>query len=279
MHQVIAEQLSKNIESYSKTSDSLVIDKLPPKLPLVKFHQWADNRPFEGGFLINNPTGKNIWLLIVEWNPKNGFYLVIFPEDKSGPVAEIHTVIEDGSSEVFKWRYSPSKRDGKNDKRKDYFEKYFFDLNVKISIPSSDNEVNDFLKELISLYILRLKADNLDENTPEYRDGFPEGKLKEKLHRYRERSSTLIKEVKKEALEKYGKLECECCGFDFSVTYGELGADFIEAHHLIPVSELHSDGEETKKEDISLVCSNCHRMLHKRRPWLGIGELKKLTSC
>ncbi len=279
MDKITAQILSKNIESYSKTSDSLVIDKLKPKQPLVKFHQWADNRPFEGGFLLNNQTGINVWLLIVEWSSKNGFYVVLFPEDKSGPIAEIHTVIKEGNESVLKWKYSPSKRDGKNAERKDYFDKYFFDLNVLISIPSSGAEVSDFLRELIALFTLRLKADNLDEDVPDYRDGFPEGKLKEKLHLYRERNSALIKTVKKDALKKYGKLDCACCSFNFKDTYGELGLDFIEAHHIVPVSDLDPAGDETKKEDIVLVCANCHRMLHKRRPWLGIGELQALKRA
>ncbi|UZW66371.1 hypothetical protein OC195_21405 [Priestia flexa] len=36
------------------------------------------------------------------------------------------------------------------------------------------------------------------------------------------------------------------------------------------------DNHETKVEDIALVCANCHRMLHRQRPWLSISELKQL---
>lgn len=42
-----------------------------------------------------------------------------------------------------------------------------------------------------------------------------------------------------------------------------------------PISEM-AENEETKVEDIVLVCSNCHRMLHRKRPWLTINELKEL---
>jgi len=48
-----------------------------------------------------------------------------------------------------------------------------------------------------------------------------------------------------------------------------LGRGFIQAHHTIPVSELRKESK-TKVRDIALVCSNCHRMLHRRRPWLRI---------
>jgi len=270
--------LQKVMEDYSTMSDSSVIDTLPPKLPLSNFHQWADDRRFEGGFLLENSLAIKVWLLIVEWNPKNGFYLVLFPENKSGPVAEIHQVFNEGDGELLKWKYSPKKGDGQNPKRKDYFEQYFKSLDVLIAIPSAASEVQDFVDELISLFDNRLKADRLDENTPNYRDGFPEGKLKERLHKYRERNTALTKLVKQEAFSKHGKLECECCEFDFAKTYGVLGNEYIEAHHIIPVSDLHPNGDKTKKEEIALVCANCHRMLHKTRPWLTIEELRSIRD-
>jgi hypothetical protein len=265
-------EYKKEINAFPTVQDDLV-----PK-PLSGFHQWADSKELEGGFLIKNRNGSNIWLLLIKWNVENDFYVVLFPESKSGPVAEIHEVVKDGDDLYLKWRYRPSKRDGKNEKRKSYFCKYFLGLEVVISIPSVVSDVSAFLNELLSLSENREKADNLDKNTPDFRDGFPEGKLKERLHKQRERNSSLIKEVKQKALKKYGKLECQCCGFDFEKKYGELGKEFIEAHHTKPLSELHEDGEETKKEDIALVCSNCHRMLHRRRPWLEMSELKKLTK-
>jgi len=88
----------------------------------------------------------------------------------------------------------------------------------------------------------------------------------------------LIKAVKEEALKKCSELHCEACGFSFKEFYGELGNGFIEAHHLFPIAELTNE-TETKKSDIALVCSNCHRMLHRRRPWLSsIDELKSIIK-
>jgi putative restriction endonuclease len=58
---------------------------------------------------------------------------------------------------------------------------------------------------------------------------------------------------------------------------GEIGEEFVEGHHTVPVSEL-KEGQKTRVEDIALVCSNCHKMLHRRRPWLSKEELKKLIS-
>lgn len=107
--------------------------------------------------------------------------------------------------------------------------------------------------------------------------GFPEGKKVLKQHLARERNRKLVELAKDKFLAKHGKLFCEICGFDFSVKYGEIGKNYIEAHHTIPVSEME-EGSKTKVEDIVLVCSNCHRMLHRRRPWLLKDELRKLVE-
>lgn len=94
-----------------------------------------------------------------------------------------------------------------------------------------------------------------------------------KQHRIRERSPHLIK-MFKETLNDYS---CSICGFSFKEMYGELGEQFIEAHHINPIAEL----EQRKKVSISdliAVCSNCHRMLHRRQPPLKKEELKQIIS-
>jgi predicted HNH restriction endonuclease len=105
---------------------------------------------------------------------------------------------------------------------------------------------------------------------------FPEGRESYRLHRVLERDPSVSKAAKKNRLEKAGRLACDVCGFDFARIYGELGEGFIEAHHTEPVSQL--DGKtKTKVTDLALVCSNCHRMLH-RGQLLTINELRNLTQ-
>lgn len=101
---------------------------------------------------------------------------------------------------------------------------------------------------------------------------FSEGKEKYRLHLSRERSQQLINETKRRAKTKFGRLTCEVCGFDFSLVYGQLGLDFIECHHTIPVSEMPPNGT-TRPEDMALLCANCHRMVHRRKPWPKKHEL------
>ena len=104
-----------------------------------------------------------------------------------------------------------------------------------------------------------------------------EGDLLTRTHRYRERNTKIVKKKKKKVLEEQGTLKCEVCGFDFVTVYGDCGYGFIECHHTKPVSELKV-GERTKISDLSLVCSNCHWMIHTKRPWLSVEGLKGLLK-
>lgn len=104
---------------------------------------------------------------------------------------------------------------------------------------------------------------------------FPEGKEIYKLHKSKERNKELISSVKEQHLKNDNKLYCQVCGFSFVDIYGEIGQGFIEAHHIFPISQLKEE-TATKIEDIALVCSNCHRMLHRRRPWLTMDNLKAI---
>ncbi len=103
---------------------------------------------------------------------------------------------------------------------------------------------------------------------------FPEGREIESKHKVRERNQAVIKKAKEIFKRKHGKLFCQVCDFSFSERYGDIGLDFIEGHHTIPLSRLNAE-TKTRPSDIALVCSNCHRMLHRKRPWL---EMSKLTQ-
>src|SRR5450755_4052179 len=63
-----------------------------------------------------------------------------------------------------------------------------------------------------------------------------EGRLLTRLHRFRERDRKLVERKKATALARQGSLPCEVCGFDFAATYGPLGEQFIEAHHILPLA-------------------------------------------
>lgn len=104
-----------------------------------------------------------------------------------------------------------------------------------------------------------------------------EGGVIIRLHRRYERDRRLITE-KKVAAKAIGKLSCEVCEFDFADRYGALGSDFIEVHHTKPVHTMTS-GSKTKLADLALLCSNCHRMAHRRRLPLSVAELKTILNA
>jgi 5-methylcytosine-specific restriction protein A len=106
-----------------------------------------------------------------------------------------------------------------------------------------------------------------------------EGALLTSQHLARERDSRLVRAKKDAAAQLYGRLACEVCGFCFASRYGEAGAGYIECHHRLPLSDL-SASSKTKLADLALICANCHRMLHARRPWLTVEQLSAiLREC
>ncbi|MBN1896153.1 MAG: HNH endonuclease [Candidatus Aenigmarchaeota archaeon] len=78
-----------------------------------------------------------------------------------------------------------------------------------------------------------------------------------------------------------GRLPCEACGFDFENRYGEHGKGFIEIHHKEPVHEMEITGSQTTLDEalekVSPLCSNCHKMIHRKRgEMLSIEKLKAI---
>lgn len=130
---------------------------------------------------------------------------------------------------------------------------------------------------------IRQAIEALDEDNaevPEFDEGFieaEEGRAVTRLHVRRERNRKIVQRKKQSVLKRVGQLVCEACGFEFKAVYGDRGDGFIECHHVKPVSELKA-GERTKLQDLRIVCANCHRMIHARRPWLTIEDLKALPG-
>lgn len=150
--------------------------------------------------------------------------------------------------------------------------------------PSLENQLNLFCNNLnlehtsafnnpVKFWQLNLPTDFNDNNL--LTGEFPEGKLVERSHKSRERDSRVIDMAKHNFKIRFGKLYCQICKFDFEEKYGDLGKDFIEGHHTIAVSEM-PPGHKTVPDNIAMLCSNCHRMVHKKRPWLTMEDLDKL---
>ena len=106
-----------------------------------------------------------------------------------------------------------------------------------------------------------------------------EGERRIATHMRLERSSALIASLKKERMERHnGRLPCEVCGFDFLESYGPVGAGFAEAHHKVSLADSSEEGRITSLDDLAVVCSNCHRMLHRGPEYPSIESLRNRVS-
>ena len=82
--------------------------------------------------------------------------------------------------------------------------------------------------------------------------------------------SAILRDYAIEYFTKDNRIPCRCCSFDFENFYGaDLGKGFIEIHHNKPVFQYEdTDIEKTLEEavqNLTPVCSNCHRMIHRDR--------------
>lgn len=71
---------------------------------------------------------------------------------------------------------------------------------------------------------------------------------------------------------------CSVCEMNFEDIYGELGQNYIHVHHTVPVSRMGADYVVDPQTELFPVCPNCHAMLHRCDPPLGIDELKDVLS-
>ncbi len=102
-----------------------------------------------------------------------------------------------------------------------------------------------------------------------------EGEERITLVRHRKREQKLRDAKLKQAQQKnQGRLICEVpgCNFDFEKVYGELGKDFAHVHHLKPLADRESPSK-TSLDDLAVVCTNCHSMIHRGGKCRSLGEL------
>ena len=136
--------------------------------------------------------------------------------------------------------------------------RHFVDLSVG-ALPSS------------VLSDLQAESDEDDEKVRVSR----EGNIKAVVSRRRERSPRL----RADALRIHG-YACQVCGFCFEEVYGKWGRDFAEVHHLQELSTAPDEGLEVDpNRDMAVVCSNCHRMIHRKaKRALTLDELRDIIT-
>lgn len=107
-------------------------------------------------------------------------------------------------------------------------------------------------------------------------DSALEGSSKSGYRSYYERDAGL----RTKAIAIHGtRCMVQGCGFDFGTRYGTRGVDYIEVHHIKPISTAGGEHLVNPKTDLAVVCANCHRMIHRRASdVLSIEELGEIIQ-
>ena len=100
-----------------------------------------------------------------------------------------------------------------------------------------------------------------------------EGEKRLRLHLFSERKPQNVKAKKQSA----SSLNCEICGFSFLHCYGQVAETFCEVHHLIPLKSL-KEATEINLDDLAILCSNCHRVVHLRYPPFELKEVRDMLE-
>ncbi|CAH0998656.1 hypothetical protein LEM8419_00001 [Neolewinella maritima] len=261
---------------------------------------------FNDRYIVKGSSGKGNWThcpwiaildKVITVTPQKGYYPVfLFRRDMSGFYLSLNQGVTNvmayhhlKASDVLRWRAEDfRKRLGelpkgfttqeielygetstvKNYEHGNICAKYY-DINRNTSL----SEVQIDLIEMLEMYEYLVYNDTTSTNQDEEKE-FAEDPANLRLHFRIERNQKLVDEVKK--VKGY---TCQVCQFNFLEKYGELGKEFIEAHHLIPISEL--EGEKVLLDpdlDFSVLCSNCHRMIHRTENPSDIKALKEIID-
>lgn len=251
----------------------------------------------ENRYLITTSPGKGVWTFtpwmaifdkFVTESAQDGFYPVfLFKDDMSGlyltlnqGVTSIRSAYKKSTTEVlrinaddFRARIGDIPKNFSEinivlrtkDSTKKNLAKDYEAGNIIAKFYSSDNIPSDSvfeqdIREILTIY--KALVYSLNELTPteeENRSFTGIEKKQYSQHKRIERNQTLVKKVK-----KLQGCNCKACGLFFVDKYGDIGKNFIEAHHLKMISTLTEEITELDAlKDFTVLCSNCHRMIHR----------------
>ncbi|RJP57162.1 MAG: DUF3578 domain-containing protein [Candidatus Auribacter fodinae] len=138
-----------------------------------------------------------------------------------------------------------------------------------------DNRLTSDLLAIMELYFQLSIKSILQQSTNTKEDDEIKMEIEDltriREHKRIERNQNLSRKVK-----KLLGFTCQACGFKFENVYGDIGKEFIEAHHLEMVTDLK--GQKLKlnpKKDFAVLCSNCHRMIHRTKFINNIPKFKE----
>ena len=159
------------------------------------------------------------------------------------------------------------------------FRGIFQGMSIEEAIIELKSKNNPSYDELISILEsdsinYELVKKDIELETAEEYTVLKEGQKKQIFTTLYERNPKL----RKQAVQIHGTT-CMACGFNFKDVYGERGTNYIEVHHVQPLSQINEESEIDPSTDLVVLCANCHRMIHrKKNEILSLEDLKTLID-
>lgn len=213
-------------------------------------------------------------------------------EGKSGTsLINLMSAAESFLPQLIKERFLPSFTflyDEENDIKLLLQVSYMMDDDPSLFIADGGYISPQCLKYYIQFYCHKNNI-NLDSIKKEVKDEIEEQKKRDKKEDA-DYVEGAVKEAKAKRYERDPKARraclahygCRCyvCGMDMSEEYGmELGAEAIEVHHIIPVSQRGGSYIVDPIRDLRPLCPNCHSIVHRKRDQpLDVEELKLIYN-
>lgn len=151
---------------------------------------------------------------------------------------------------------------------------------VRRLAPESAALLDDILGPLVSLAsagsiksLWEATSDTDESLVAEY-ESFADGKKNSKYVTFYERNA----KNRAAALKIHG-YTCKGCEINFENKYGPIGKDFIHVHHIKPVSQYEKPKNIDPATDLTVLCPNCHAMVHKKKTdTLTVERLRQLIT-
>ena len=118
-----------------------------------------------------------------------------------------------------------------------------------------------------NIYVDRLPTEIMPFEEKQF---YKEGKITEVFVNRYERNQ----KARLACIQHYGAI-CQCCGFDYGVTYGSIAKGFIHVHHIVPLADIGKSYSVNPITDLIPLCANCHSVIHLSNPQFTLFDLKK----
>lgn len=114
---------------------------------------------------------------------------------------------------------------------------------------------------------------NGEQSTDDDTTAVQEGRIQKRVHFSRERKPQRDKKLRA-FIKEHKKVFCEACGTEGERYDLSKPERVFEVHHNIPLSKA-AGIIETKLDDLSVLCANCHRAIHAHDPVPSVDDFKK----